>query len=73
MSVQRSIHIDAELSSVGQFDRTERWRGKLEVTQEADGRVRIGQPTQSGFEAITIDWNDLTEAVRALDGRLDAT
>lgn len=67
MAVTRSVEIDAELSSVGQFDRIERWHGRLQVTREQDGRVRIGKPTQSGFGAIVLAWDDLTRAVWVLD------
>jgi hypothetical protein len=67
MSVERTVRIDAEIESVGQFDRTERWRGKLDITRQADGRFRIGQPTQAGFEALVVDWDDLTEAVAAIE------
>jgi hypothetical protein len=42
--------------------------GKLEVTRNADGRVRIGQPTQGGFAALTVAWGDLVEAVDGLAG-----
>lgn len=70
MSVQRSIHIDVELASVGQRNQIETWIGRLEVTREC-GRVRIGKPTQSGFQSIAVDWDDLTEAVKMLDQEED--
>lgn len=63
MSVVRRVQIDAEVESVGQFDRTETWVGRLQVTREDDGRVRIGKPTQAGFQAIVFDLDDLREAV----------
>lgn len=67
LSDERTVRIDAEIESVGQFDRTERWRGKLDITREADGRVRIGEPSQSGFAALMVDWDDLKEAVAAIE------
>lgn len=61
MSIRRTVKVDAEVESVGQFDRIERWKGELEVTRNGE-RVRVGQPTQSGFSALTVEWNDLQEA-----------
>jgi hypothetical protein len=66
VTVERKVSIDAEIESVGQFDRTERWRGKLEVSREPDGRIRVGQPTQAGFAALVVGWDDLIEAVEVL-------
>jgi len=63
VSVERTVQIDAEIASVGQFDRTETWRGKVGVTLLDDGRVRLGNPTQSGLESITVSLDDLREAV----------
>ena len=71
MSIERTVRIDAEIESVGQFDRAERWRGKLEVTRLQDGRVRIGSPTQSGFAALTVGWDDLAAAVADLEASRD--
>lgn len=69
MSIERRTRIDVELESVGQFDRTQRWRGKLDVTLEFDGRVRIGKPTQAGFQALLFNAEDLIEAISlAADG-----
>lgn len=67
MGVQRSVRIDAEVVSVGQFDRTERWKSDLAIERLTGGRVRVGNPTQSGFEAIIFDFDDLVEAVQALN------
>lgn len=64
MSVRRSVHIDAEIATVGQFDRTETWKGTVAIERLPDRRVRIGNPTQSGFESIIVDWDDLASAVR---------
>lgn len=66
MAVIKSVKISAELESVGQFDRIERWHGELDVTRAPNGRVRIGQASQSGFAGITVDWDDLFEAVEAI-------
>lgn len=72
MSVKRQLLIDVELESVGQRDQTERWNGKLEVTRQPDGRVRIGKQTQSGFQALSFEFNDLNEALAATPGETDA-
>lgn len=69
MSVQRSVHIDAEIVSIGQFDHTQKWEGKVAVERTLDGRFCIGNPTQSGFESITVAFDDLREAVQALSGQ----
>lgn len=63
MAVERTSRIDAEIASVGQFDRTETWRGKVTVECLPDGRVRIGNLSQGGFESITVSLDDLREAV----------
>lgn len=65
MAVRRTVSIDAEVASVGQFDRTDTFKGVFEVSRDG-ARVRIGSPTQSGFESFTVDWDDLVEAVDAL-------
>lgn len=64
MSVERSVRIDAEIDSIGQFDRLETFRGKLEVTRRGDGRVRLSQG--AGFAGITLSYEELTEALEAL-------
>jgi hypothetical protein len=66
VSVERSVHIDVEIERVGQFDRMEHWRGKLEVSREKDGRVRLGRPTQAGFAAIVFDWDNMIQAIDGL-------
>lgn len=58
MSIERTVRIDAELESVGQFDRLESRHGSLEVTRRADGRIRIG--------SALVDWHDLKAAVEQL-------
>lgn len=45
MGVTRTISIDAEVESVGQYDRVERWKGKIDVSFLEDGRMRIGDTT----------------------------
>jgi hypothetical protein len=66
MSVERAVRIDAEIASIGQFDRTQTWKGKVAVERLPDGRVRVGNPTQSGFETITFSLDDLRQAVEEL-------
>jgi hypothetical protein len=62
VSVERTTHIDVVIKSVGQFDRTETWKGKVEVTLE-NGLVRLGSPTQAGFESITFTLADLHKGI----------
>lgn len=45
MGVTRTISIDAEVESVGQYDRVEKWHGKILVSFLEDGRIRIGDTT----------------------------
>lgn len=69
MNDERTVRIDAviaEIESVGQFDRTEKWRGKLEISRDKDGRLRISHPTQAGFAALVVSWDDLAAAVERL-------
>lgn len=65
MGIERTVRIDAEIVSVGQFDRTETWCGKVVVGLLAGHRVRFGNATQSGFQSITISLIELWEAVDA--------
>lgn len=66
MAVERIAAIDVEVTSIGQRDQSETWTGALKVEQLDDGRVLLGSATQSGFESIAFELDDLQRALAYL-------